>query len=64
MAMKRIAVTSNYDSEMFNEEWLNVPPMTEEQALEICQLLNEVFPQGPKYYQPKPMDYQLYKFEP
>lgn len=64
MSLKRIAIKSNFDLEMFTEAFLNVPAMPEEQAKQVCEALNQVYPQGPNYYAPVDPDYQLYKFEP
>lgn len=65
MTMKRIAITSNFDDEMYNEQWLNLPPMESAIAEKVCSLLNEsTDPRGPDYYQCKDLDYQLYRFKP
>lgn len=64
MSKKRIAITSNYDRDNYTERFLEVPPMDESLAWEVCHLLNAVNPEGPDYYQPKDPDYQLYVFQP
>lgn len=60
----RIVRTSNFDEEMYTEEFVNVPVMPKEKAWEVCHILNSIDPNGPHYYQPKPLNYVLYKFEP
>lgn len=61
--MKRIAVTSNYDDEMYEEVFLNVPPMEHEQAYTITGILNELNPEGPHYYKVVEPSYTLYAFK-
>lgn len=64
MSLVRIARTSNYDVEVYSEKFVDVPPMDEDRAWQICHLLNSLNPSGADYYQPKPLNYVLYKFEP
>jgi hypothetical protein len=64
MAMKRIAIVSNFDDEMYNEQFVNVPPMREQAAADICKLLNEVNPNGRDYYRVVDLDYALHTFQP
>ena len=64
MSQVRIACTSNYDSEVFTESFVNVPLMWIEKAWQIYHILNSIDPNGKNYYKPVPIDYVLYKFEP
>lgn len=64
MTIKRIAVKSNYDDEMFEEYWLNVLPMDELLAIQICNRLNDISPRGPLYYKPVDPDYELHNTGP
>lgn len=64
MANKRIAITSNYDNEMFTETLLDVPIMGEDVAQKVCNQLNNINPNGSVYYKPVDIDYVLYEFQP
>ena len=64
MRNKRIAIKSNYDSETYDEHFLNVPAMDEDSAWRICNVLNRVQPCDADYYTVVDVDYTLYKFEP
>lgn len=64
MPLKRIAITSNYDREIYDEKLVNLPPMPPHVAQEICDLLNEVAPSGEDYYKPVAIDYVPRKYEP
>ena len=64
MANKRIAITSNYDDEMYTETFLQVPVMTEHLAKGICRKLNNIHPNSRDYYKPVAIDYVLYEFQP
>lgn len=61
----KIARVSNYDSEMYEEAFVeNIPTLSSEQAWKICHVLNDINPNGPDYYKPVSDKYVLYKFEP
>lgn len=62
--MKRIARTSNYDSETYTETWYSEQLYTLGKAWELCHRLNGEDPNGPHYYVPKDPDYKLYEFQP
>ena len=65
MSFVRIARVSNYDSEMYEEKFVeNIPALSLERAWNICHVLNGINPNGPDYYKPVPINYTLYKFEP
>lgn len=64
MTMKKILICSNYDYDMFQETWLGTPCMQEDKAIEICNLLNQVYPNGPQYYRPVDPTYAIQIVEP
>lgn len=61
--MNRIAIKSNYDRETFDEMFLNIPPLQQDLAREICKLLNKINPEGENYYVTVHLNYELCKFE-
>jgi hypothetical protein len=65
MALFRIAITSNYDKDNFEEKFLEVPLGSSKEMWTICHAINSIDPQSPHYYVPVPLDYVLNKgFEP
>lgn len=64
MTRKRIVIASNYDDETFDESFLDVPSMPTLTAVTICGHLNNIEPDGYRYYKVVDMDYQLHKFQP
>lgn len=63
MSLYRILIASNYDSETFNESFLNVPFMPKIKAERICETLNEIDPQGINYYKVVKPSHALHAFE-
>lgn len=64
MTLKRIARTSNYDSETYTETWYDDQLRPNDEAWALCHQLNEQDPNGPHYYCAKDPDYQLHEFQP
>lgn len=63
--MFKVAATSNFDSESYNESWAVTVPMQASVAKEVCKILNDnADPHGPDYYRVVDQNYKLYKFEP
>lgn len=60
--MFRIVRSSNFDKDWYNEEFVNLPLMHEEQAGYICSYLNLIVcPVDSEHiYRVVPKDYQLY----
>lgn len=61
----KIVIASNFDKEMYEEQFLNLPHLTELKAERIIRLLNELCsgPSAEDYYKIVPDDYKLYKFK-
>lgn len=65
----KIIRTSNYDDEMYSEEFvtgfiLNNSEHHKRIGRELCQWLNTIDPTGPAYFRMVDDNYQLKKFEP
>lgn len=61
---KKILIVSNYDDEMYEQRFLEVPLMAENQAEQLCDMLNDLQQHNPDYYRPVDPDYQIENFEP
>ena len=62
MQMYRIVETDNFDGDYPDEKFVNVPPCSSGQAIEIANLLNEVFcnhPHSPRFWKVVSENYRL-----
>jgi hypothetical protein len=63
----KIIETDNHDSDYPNEQFVNIPSMSEEDARKIAAAINEVHggDRAPRYWMVVPDDYKLQPgFEP
>ena len=67
--MARIVITDNFNRDEHDEYWVNVGPLSDEDAQKIVDILTQdkYYPAAgynPNFYKVVPNDYKLYKFEP